>query len=316
MGFEGLLGQDRAVELLEMAIARDRIAPAYLFVGAAGIGKSIAAHCFIEQLFCQNALPSAKLKIQKRLRERHHPDVLWVEPTYQHQGQLLSATEAEAAGVKRKAPPQIRIEQVREIAQFLSRFPLEAPRNMVVIEAAETMTEAAANALLKNLEEPGTATLILLAISEALLLTTIVSRCAKIPFYRLSFAGMSQVLKKQGYEAILQHPQIVAMAQGSPGEAIAYFTQFQSIPEGLLNQLQTPPESLRNALEIGKEIPQNLDAEGQLWLIDYLQHHYWHKGYNSTILEQLEKARQSLRVYANPRLVWEVTLLTMFEILS
>ena len=310
------MGQDRAVELLKVAIARYRIAPAYLFVGAAGIGKSIAANCFIEQLFCQNVLPSEQLKIQKRLRERHHPDVLWVEPTYQHQGQLLSAAEAEASGLKRKAPPQIRIEQVREIAQFLSRFPLESPRNMVVIEAAETMAEPAANALLKTLEEPGTATLILLATSEALLLTTIVSRCAKIPFYRLSLAGMSRVLKKYGYEAILQHPQIVEMAQGSPGEAIAYFTQFQSIPEALLNQLQSPPNSLRNALELGKEIHKTLDAEEQLWLIDYLQHHYWHQGYNSTILAQLEKARQALRVYANPRLVWEVTLLNMFEILS
>ena len=310
------MGQDRAVELLKVAIARHRIAPAYLFVGAAGIGKSIAANCFIERLFCQNVLSSDKLKIQKRLRERHHPDVLWVEPTYQHQGQFLSAAEAEAAGLKRKAPPQIRIEQVREIAQFLSRFPLEAPRNMVVIEGAETMAEPAANALLKTLEEPGTATLILLATSEALLLTTIVSRCAKIPFYRLSLAGMSRVLKKHGYEAILQHPQILEMAQGSPGEAIAYFTQFQSIPETLLNQLQTPPNSLRNALELGKEIHKTLDAEGQLWLIDYLQHHYWHHGYNSTILAQLEKARQALRVYANPRLVWEVTLLNMFEILS
>ncbi len=73
------------------------------------------------------------------------------------------------------------IEQIREITNFLSRPPLESSRSVVVIEQADTMTESAANALLKTLEEPGKATLILIAPSPSSLLPTLVSRCQHIP---------------------------------------------------------------------------------------------------------------------------------------
>lgn len=92
--------------------------------------------------------------------------MLWIAPTYSHQGKLLSAAEATAAGVKRKAPPQIRIEQIREISQFLSRPPLLGDRAVIVIEQAQTMVEGAANALLKTLEEPGKATIIPIALQH------------------------------------------------------------------------------------------------------------------------------------------------------
>jgi len=332
MPFERVIGQEQAVKFLKEAIARQRLAPAYLFAGPDGVGKSIAVKCFIEAMFCDRAPSSEHTKIQKLVRDGNHPDVLWVEPTYQHQGQLLSAQEAAAAGLKRKAPPQIRIEQVREIASFISFSPLKAPRHVVVIEQAPTMAEAAANSLLKTLEEPGSATIILLASSD--LLPTIRSRCARIPFYRLPKAQMSQILRQLGYEEILQQDQIMAMAQGSPGEAIACFAQLQAIPAELLSRLrhlpvsrgsatrtthETPPNTLRDALELAKEINQNLDTEAQLWLVDYLQHSYWQQdcrlrcahATRSDVLQQLETARKYLLSYAQPRLVWEVTLLAM-----
>ncbi|MBC6423220.1 MAG: DNA polymerase III subunit delta' [Hormoscilla sp. SP12CHS1] len=332
MFFDRAIGQEQAVKYLKEAIARQRLAPAYLFAGPDGVGKSIAVKCFIEAMFCDRAPSSEHTKIQKLVRDGNHPDVLWVEPTYQHQGQLLSAQAAAAAGLKRKAPPQIRIEQVREIASFISRSPLKAPRHVVVIEQAPKMAEAAANSLLKTLEEPGSATIILLASSD--LLPTIRSRCARIPFYRLPKAQMSQILRQLGYEEILQQDQIMAMAQGSPGEAIACFAQLQAIPTELLSRLrhlpvsrgsatcaarpaqrhrtthETPPNTLRDALELAKEINQNLDTEAQLWLVDYLQHSYWQQDCR-TVLQQLETARKYLLNYAQSRLVWEVTLLAM-----
>ncbi len=158
--FSPLIGQPQAVELLNRAISQNRIAPAYLFAGVDGIGRSLAAQCFIEQFFCQHLPPAAQSSIQKRLRQGTHPDVLWIQPTYLYQGQRYSAAEAAEKKLKRKAPPIIRTEQIREIAQFLSRRSAIASRSVVVIEKAETMAESAANALLKTLEEPGQATLI------------------------------------------------------------------------------------------------------------------------------------------------------------
>ncbi|HCF28638.1 MAG TPA: DNA polymerase III subunit delta' [Cyanobacteria bacterium UBA11049] len=315
--FAQLVGQNQAVELLTQAIASSRIAPAYLFAGADGVGRSLAARCFIEQLFCLNLLESKQQQIHHRLQLGNHPDLLWIQPTYLHQGNLLSAAEAAAAGVKRKAPPTIRIEQIREITQFLSRSPLEAIRSIVVIEQAEAMAEAAANALLKTLEEPGQATLILIAPGTEALLPTLVSRCQRIPFSRLDRESMVEVLQKTGNEEILSLPQIMAIAQGSPGDAIASMQQLQAISPDLLEKLQHLPKSHRDALELARQIDKNLDTEAQLWLIDYLQHCYWQKFLQGEIeaspLEKLETTRRNLLAYAQPRLVWEVSLLSLIS---
>lgn len=306
-----IVGQKQAIALLEGAMTANRIAPAYLFVGSPGVGRALVARWFIERLFCQDIPPQKQPLLKKRLQQGNHPDLLWVEPTYLHNGIRLSAKEAAEKGLKRKAPPQIRLEQIREISQFLGRSPLEASRQIVVLEQTETMAESAANGLLKTLEEPGNATLILIAPSPDALLPTLVSRCQRIPFYRLAQDDMAQVLQQTGYQQILQEPSVLAIAQGSPGEAIAAFEQLQAIPPELLAKLNQLPNSSRMALELAKEIDKTLDPQAQLWLVDYLQHRYWQHQPHTQIIQQLEQARTYLLGYAQPRLVWEVTLLEL-----
>lgn len=313
--FNTLIGQEQAIALLQGAIASGRIAPAYLFAGSPGVGRSLAARAFIELLFCQDIPPEQHLSLQKRLRQGNHPDLLWVEPTYLHNGSRLSAQEAAQKGLIRKTPPQIRLEQIREIAQFLGRSALLASRQVVVLEQAETMAEAAANGLLKTLEEPGKATLILIAPSVESLLPTLVSRCQRIPFYRLAQENMKTVLRKAGHEAILKESSVLAIAQGSPGEAIAAFAQLQAIPPKLLAELTKLPKTPRKAMELAQEIDKTLDSEAQLWLVDYLQHSYWQSRCSSSIIQQLEQARKYLLGYAQPRLVWEVTLLELSQVI-
>ena len=304
-----LLGQTQAVELLTQAVSQQRLAPAYLFCGADGVGKSLAARCFIELLLCDRILVSDRTLVKQKLRQGNHPDVLWVAPTYSHQGKLLSTAEATAAGVKRKAPPQIRIEQIREIGQFLSRPPLIGSRAVVVIEQAETMAEGAANALLKTLEEPGQATIITIALSVESLLPTIVSRCQCITFERLDRALMVEILTKLGKAEILDRPELLGLAQGSPGTAIALWEQLQSLPADLLERLTKLPLTRRQGLELAIEIDKQLDGTEQLWLVDYLQYTYWQQYRIPQIVERLEQTRSHLLAYVQPRLVWECTLL-------
>lgn len=311
LGFEGVIGQPQAIRLLGQAIRKNRIAPAYLFVGPEGIGKRLTASYFVQRLASTEDSPEQRARIKKRMEQGNHPDLLWVEPTYQHQGQLLSVSQAKAQGVQRKAPPRIRIEQVREISQFLSRPPLESPRSLVVIDQADLMAEGAANGLLKTLEEPGQATIIVIASSEAALLPTIVSRCTRIPFYRLHPDSLEQVLRSLGYAEILDRPTVMALAQGSPGEAIAAFEQLQACPGEILHTLHHLPRTPRPLLELAKTIPQTLDTPTQLWLIGYLQEFYWQNHQSSQLLQPLERARHALLSYVQPRLVWEVTLLAM-----
>jgi DNA polymerase-3 subunit delta' len=232
-----------------------------------------------------------------------------------HQGKLIAASQAAEEGIARKSPPQTRLEQVRQIAQFLSRPPLEAPRAVVVVEAAETMAEGAANGLLKTLEEPGQATIILLAPGPQSLLPTLVSRCQTVPFQRLNVADMATVLQRAGQAEILQQPQILAMAQGSPGGAIAAYQQLQTIPSDLLTALHQPPRSLREALEQGRQVAKTLDTESQLWLLDYLLNWYWQSYPTESLqwLPKLETAKSYLRRFVQPRLVWEVMLMALVE---
>jgi DNA polymerase-3 subunit delta' len=313
--FSGLVGQFQAVTLLQRAIALGRIAPGYLFVGPAGTGKALAARSFAALLLSfttadsdhqdDGAIRDREI-LARRIGDHNHPDLLWVEPTYLHQGQLFTASQAAETGLKRKSLPSIRLSQIREVARFLSRPALESPRAVVVIDQAELMAEAAANALLKTLEEPGAATVILLA--QQALLPTLVSRCQTIPFRRLNPEQMVQVLTQSGHAEILQAPEVMAISQGSPGRAIESWQILRSLPPDLLDQLAAPT-SLRAALENARDIAQTLDTEAQLWLIDYLQQRYWQQGLSdATQLAALEKVRSYLLSYVQPRLVWEVTL--------
>ena len=307
--FRQLIGQPSGVALLQQAIAKNRIAPAYLFAGPAGVGRALGARCFTELLLSLGVSEEKQVTLKKRIIDRNHPDLYWVEPSYLHQGQLLTVKQAEEAGLKRKAPPQVRIEQIRDITQFLSRPPLEASRCVVVIEAAETMTEAAANGLLKTLEEPGKATLILMAPSVESLLPTLVSRCQRIPFYRLSDNHVKTILGRLGYDEIVSDPDIIGLSQGSPGEAIAAWQQLQNIPFELRQKLKKLPENPLNALQLAKEISTELDNNAQLWLINYLQYSYWQTSQDKLFLEKLELAKKQLLSYVQPRLVWDCLLI-------
>jgi hypothetical protein len=150
--FADLLGQPRAVQLLEAALTQRRLAPAYLFAGPDGVGRRLAALRFLEGMLA--GVEGSPLE-RRRLAAGNHPDLLWLEPTYSDKGQLIAASQAEAAGISRRTPPQLRLEQIREVSRFLARRPVEAPGCLVVLEGVEAMAEGAANALLKTLEEPG-----------------------------------------------------------------------------------------------------------------------------------------------------------------
>ena len=213
--FADLVGQPLAVNLLTAALQQKRLAPAYLFAGPDGVGRQLAALRLLEGVLAAGE-PSSRQR--RRLVERNHPDLLWVEPTYQHQGRLLSRAEAEESGLSRRTPPQLRLEQIRGVSRFLARQPVEAERGMVVIESAEAMPEAAANALLKTLEEPGHGLLILLSAAPERLLSTIRSRCQLIRFLRLAEGDLQQVLHRCGEQAD-DPEELLAMAAGRPSFA-------------------------------------------------------------------------------------------------
>ncbi|MGK7896670.1 MAG: hypothetical protein AB4372_24385 [Xenococcus sp. (in: cyanobacteria)] len=153
----------------------------------------------------------------------------------------------------------------------------------------------------------------MIAPSSESLLSTIVSRCQPIPFQRLSPQDLQQVLENTDHQEILQHPELVNLAQGSPGEAIAAWAQLQTIPPNLRQKLKQIPKNNLVALKLAKTITQELDLTTQLWLVDYLQYYYWQKFYDPLIIKQWEDTRKYLLSYVQPRLVWECTLLSLSD---
>ncbi|MEL7083499.1 MAG: DNA polymerase III subunit delta' [Cyanobacteria bacterium J06597_1] len=330
-----LVGQDLAIQYLKAGLRKQRLVPAYLFAGPDGVGRAIAARWFARALLCPHRpdghdLPCGQCSSCQRISDGdrtrdNHPDLLWVEPTYRHQGKTISVSEAIAAGHTLKSPPQLRLEQVRGISQFAARTPLEARRSVIIMTGAETLAEAAANALLKTLEEPRQAHLILLATDPALLLSTIVSRCQVLPFRRLSAAQVSDILRSVRQSAHSASPDnsptdtkipeiALALAQGSPGKALEAIDMWQAIPSDLIDRLQQWPTSLKSALSLGRDIAKQLDVPRQLWLLDYLQYSVSLlsvPGGKSDIAQRLEPARKQLRAFVQPQLVWEIALKPM-----
>ena len=305
--FEDLIGQHLAVNLLEAALQRQRLAPAYLFAGPEGVGRSLGALRFLEGLLAGG---HASERQRRRLLERNHPDLLWVEPTFQHQGRLYTRDEAEEAGLSRRTPPQLRLEQIRAVSRFLARQPVEAQRGMVVIESAEAMPEAAANALLKTLEEPGNGMLLLLSAAPERLLSTIRSRCQLIRFLQLAQVDLQRVLQRCGAQDE-DPPELLAMAAGSPGALLEHRRQRAALPDAISAQLARLPEDPMQALALARDLCEALDGEQQLWLINWWQQQLWRSGADAGQIRRLDTLRRQLLSFVQPRLAWEVALLDM-----
>ncbi|MEN9260187.1 MAG: DNA polymerase III subunit delta' [Thermostichus sp. HHBFW_bins_43] len=320
-----IVGQEMAVRLLVAALEKRRVTSGYCFVGPQGVGRGLMARWFAQALLCESGqeregirpagIPCGQCPSCHWLMAGTHPDLHWVSPTYLHQGRLIAADSPEAQTLQRRSPPQIRLEQVQGVVHFCARRPIRARRSVVVLEGSETLAEGAANALLKTLEEPGLAHLILIAPQAASLLPTLLSRCQLVPFRRLSPMEVGQVLQLLSQTAPegISWSEWMALAQGSPGLALVAREQLQGIPPELLEALKRWPDSLAQALELAKAVSARLDVPAQLWLIDYLQQHFWLQGSRQP-LQPLERIRRQLLQFVQPRLCWEVNLAGLDEL--
>ena len=163
--FETFPEQPEARPLLEAALAEGP-AHAYLFHGPPGVGKRQAALVFA----------AALLGGSDRALRRSHPDLYELEPV----------------------GDQIRIDEIRTLRRDLHMRPFEADRRVYVIHAADTMNEDAADALLKDLEEPPPyAVMILVASDLGPLPETIRSRCQLVPFRRLSERAVRDEIERR-----------------------------------------------------------------------------------------------------------------------
>ncbi len=199
MTFSQILGHDRQKDILRRAIDSGRLAHAYLFEGPEGVGKRLMALALARAVMCKDGTGCGVCSACRKVDHNNHPDLHLLEPDGK----------------------TIKIEQVRSIQKELSFRPLEAPKKICLIDSADRMNQAAGNALLKTLEEPsGEALLILLTAHPESVLSTIRSRCQRLPFARLPQGMLKGVLLEQlGVDETQGHI-LAALSEGSFKKAL------------------------------------------------------------------------------------------------
>lgn len=205
---------------------------ALLFGGAVGLGKLHFARCFARFLFCNNktqdADPSAWLTFPvctchacALFYAGNHPDFFLLQP------------EAENKALK--------VEQIRELISELSSTASQGSWQVVIIDHADAMNTAAANALLKSLEEPlGDKTmLILVTAAVAQLPATVASRCQKLAFVSPSFAESSAWLQQQlmAYGRRIESAEITAAIKFSHAAPLAALSLLAHEQLGLYDKI-------------------------------------------------------------------------------
>ena len=181
--FESVPEQLEAKRLLAAALAEGPV-HAYLFHGPAGVGKRELARRFAAELLGEHA----------RVERGSHPDLYILEPL----------------------GDQIRIDDVRALRRDLHMRPFEADRRVYLVHAADTMNEDAADALLKDLEEPPPyAVIVLVAEDLGPLPETIRSRCQLVPFRRLSETAVRAAVRERAPD--LTEEQVTTLARVAGG---------------------------------------------------------------------------------------------------
>ena len=211
-----LIGHAKIINFLQKNLNAGRIAQAYLFVGPENIGKSSVAEYLMGSLVCRHlkekneVVPCNKCECCRQLINKIHPDIHWISLETSDSGKLKK---------------NISIEQIRNLQEKLNFHSFLDGYKAGVIDQAHTLSQEAANSLLKTLEEPAPNTVIILLTQNlAALPSTIASRCQVINFLPVPTKDIIDGLIGLGCEK-KKAIRFSAISFGRPGLAVKYFLE-------------------------------------------------------------------------------------------
>ncbi len=222
-----LVGQKFISITLKQALLTKKIAPAYLFNGPRGTGKTSSARIFAKSLNCQafdqpTITPCCKCDLCKQITD----------------GSALDIIEIDAAS-------NTGVENIREIIERARFAPTLARWKVYVIDECHMLSTAASNALLKTIEEPPSRVVFILATTNPeRVLNTIKSRCQKFDFRRISpsdiFQHLSEIAEKESIKYEVQALKMIAKrSNGGMRDAQSLLEQLNLLPEGVtINNIQ------------------------------------------------------------------------------
>ena len=208
--FDELVGQEAIKQTLENSLKIQKISHAYLFSGPRGTGKTSVARLFAKALNCEkgNGEICNECSNCRAINEGSHPDVIEIDA-------------ASNSGV----------DEVRELIEKVKYAPIQGKYKVYIIDEVHMMTNSAFNALLKTLEEPPSYVVFILCTTEPYkLLPTILSRCQRYEFKKITDAELKKlithVLKEEGVSATNDAINlIVELANGGARDSLSLLDQ-------------------------------------------------------------------------------------------
>lgn len=191
MAFHDIAGNGRAKTILRLALGRNRVPNSLLFCGPRGVGKRRTARVLAQALNCLNSKDDA-CGVCGPCRAIETAD------KKDKRGSFPDVQEIEIAPDK----TVVTIEQMQELRRLAYLKPMAGRRRVFIVDQAESMSDDAANSLLKVLEEPPLHTqIVLLSDNPALILPTIKSRCQTLTFLPVSDEEVERALRDNGVDA-------------------------------------------------------------------------------------------------------------------
>jgi DNA polymerase-3 subunit gamma/tau len=208
--FEEVAGQKAIVRTLKNALTSGKMAHAYLFAGPRGTGKTTMARLFAKALDCEEGLGHQCNKCSNCLAisEGSHPDVIEID-----------------------AASNNGVDQVRDLIDKVKYAPIKGKYKVYIIDEVHMMSTGAFNALLKTLEEPPENVIFILCTTEPYkVLPTILSRCQRFDFSKLSDEEMrGKLLEVLAQEKTVYDEEgvkaVIALADGGMRDALSILDQ-------------------------------------------------------------------------------------------
>ena len=221
LNLDELVGQEFISITLKQALISQKIAPAYLFNGPRGTGKTSSARIFAKSLNCLSSEqptpnPCGKCELCIQIAE----------------GNALDIIEIDAAS-------NTGVENIREIIDRARFAPTQARWKVYVIDECHMLSTAASNALLKTIEEPPERVVFILATTNPeRVINTIQSRCQKFDFKRISsntiFNNLSAIANKESIKFEDQALKLIAKrSNGGMRDAQSLLDQLSLLPNGV-----------------------------------------------------------------------------------
>lgn len=255
--FQDMVGQQHIIRTLQNAIREQRLSHAYLFSGPRGTGKTSAAKILAKAVNCEQgpaAEPCNECDACRRITT----------------GAVMDVLEIDAASNRG-------VEEIRDLREKVKYAPTEVRQKVYIIDEVHMLTTEAFNALLKTLEEPPPHVMFILATTEPHRLpATVISRCQRFDFRRVSLEEQSERLKliceKEGITAEEEAIQYIArLSDGGMRDALSILDQIASFSGGQVSYQQVLEMTGGIASRQFAELAQTLlasDVGGMLQMID------------------------------------------------